>query len=605
MTWNDLNNSTLQGAISGPQAGPQRPQRPRLSTWLRGRHAVTCLLSVGLLYTGLSVAGCSGDPGGTPTPGETPDVSSTPSGPTPTPTAPPPPDADSDGVVDEDDNCVEVANADQKDADKDGVGDACDACPSDKDNDADDDGHCADADNCPDDANANQADSDNDGDGDACDTCPEDSANDADKDGVCGDVDNCPAKSNANQSDSDSDLVGDSCDNCAAVSNGDQANSDGDTQGDLCDAWPTDPNNDSDGDGISGDVDNCPNAANTNQMDRDEDGVGDACDPCPNNNPDDNSDGSCGPVSPTPSDTADFFIYGTYPDEGYQKVPLQPSGRIYFSTNYTGDPAQVKVRLVSQNGEGSDLAVTIVNDEARFYPSLQANTDYCILTSVGYQSSVNGRWPLEHAACFTTRQPCGTPIDIGFETEVQKLGSSPGVVNALNTSIQYYGNDYPVALVMVDTLRTATFPLNSMEVVLGAYETVNTQNQLRKDGYTSTFEGCKISSSGGFTCSGPNAIFPLYLDSYGINLYVNDAVMTGTVQTTGNITTITEFTLSGIVTEDNIYRIESETGVTGIAALIRLDVDTDGDRTNDAATFEVTTQPQPLTMIDTECTAIP
>ncbi len=64
------------------------------------------------------------------------------------PAAEAPPDADADGVVDEQDNCVNVANANQADADGDGVGDACDNCDL---------------------ANADQADSDGDGVGDECD----------------------------------------------------------------------------------------------------------------------------------------------------------------------------------------------------------------------------------------------------------------------------------------------------------------------------------------------------------------------------------------------------------------------------------------------------
>ena len=39
-------------------------------------------------------------------------------------------DMDSDGVADEDDNCPEVANADQENGDADTLGDACDNCPA-------------------------------------------------------------------------------------------------------------------------------------------------------------------------------------------------------------------------------------------------------------------------------------------------------------------------------------------------------------------------------------------------------------------------------------------------------------------------------------------
>jgi len=48
-----------------------------------------------------------------------------------------PPDEDDDGVLDEDDNCPDVPNANQADADNDGLGDACDDNP---DSDLDDDG---------------------------------------------------------------------------------------------------------------------------------------------------------------------------------------------------------------------------------------------------------------------------------------------------------------------------------------------------------------------------------------------------------------------------------------------------------------------------------
>ncbi|MFM7202210.1 MAG: thrombospondin type 3 repeat-containing protein [Myxococcota bacterium] len=566
-------------------------------SWLSLR---TC---VPLVALSALIAGCSGEPGeDTPTASPTPVVDPTPTqAPEVTPTLAP--DADGDGVADAQDNCVDDKNTDQKDADDDGAGDACDACPNDAEDDADGDGVCGDVDVCPDNRDPNQLDADDDGDGDACDTCPNDASNDADKDGVCGDVDVCPNKSDAEQKDTDSDGVGDACDNCADVDNADQADSDKDGAGDVCDACMLDASNDADGDGFCANVDNCPNKANPNQMDRDQDTVGDECDPCPNDNPDNNADGECGDPAPDAADNADFFIYGSFPDEGYQKVQLSPTGRIYFSKDYSGDSAAVHVTIVDQYSNMLEPPVTIRNDEALFYPSLQANTDYCLLAEVDYQSNINGRWPLRHVACFTTRQPCGTPINIGYETEVVKLGSSPGVVSALNASIQQYGNDYPVALVFVDTLRTAAFPLSGVEVVLGAYKTTNGVNELRPEGYTSTFESCSVSSSGAFNCSGPSAIFPLYIGTTGVNLYVSDANMTSTTSSSGNIQTMTNFILKGYVTEDNVKRIESETGITGISNLINYDLNIDDDRQNEAATFEVKTKPQPLVMTNAECAA--
>ncbi len=87
-------------------------------------------------------------------------------------------DDDNDGVLDVDDNCPLIGNANQLDTNNDGEGDVCD-------DDDDGDGILDVNDNCPLTPNTNQADSDNDGIGDVCDM-------DADNDGVPNDLDTCP-----------------------------------------------------------------------------------------------------------------------------------------------------------------------------------------------------------------------------------------------------------------------------------------------------------------------------------------------------------------------------------------------------------------------------
>lgn len=73
-----------------------------------------------------------------------------------------PPDEDNDGVINTEDNCIDVPNPDQEDLNRNGKGDACD--------DFDTDGVINARDNCIDVPNSRQIDTDGDGVGDKCDT---------------------------------------------------------------------------------------------------------------------------------------------------------------------------------------------------------------------------------------------------------------------------------------------------------------------------------------------------------------------------------------------------------------------------------------------------
>lgn len=179
-------------------------------------------------------------------------------------------DADRDLIADADDNCKDIANANQANHDTDEHGDACD--------DDDDGDSVADAaDNCPINPNAEQLDTDADNAGDACD-------HDDDNDNKFDDVDNCILIPNPDQANLDNDALGDVCDDdddqdtiedtkdvCPRTPDVEQLDQDQDGIGDACDS-------DDDNDTVIDDADNCPFTPNVDQGDVDGNGVGNACD---------------------------------------------------------------------------------------------------------------------------------------------------------------------------------------------------------------------------------------------------------------------------------------------------------------------------------------
>ena len=362
------------------------------------------------------------------------------------------------------------------------------------------------------------------------------------------------------------------------------------------------PTTDQDGDGVPDGMDNCPYDHNPNQSDVDRDGVGDACDRCPWDNPDDpDNDGFCGAATPTPEPS--FQILGTSPDDGFQAVATVLAAKIYFTDTYTGTADKIHVTIESQDGHVQQPPVTPAGDEATFFPQLAPDTDYCMTVEIDEQASVPAKWPLVHTACFTTRVPCGVPIDVGHDATVTRLGGNDLALTVLNAMLQRYSNDYPIVLLLEDRHRSDTFPVQSLSTAMGGwtYQANIEEKVLFPEGYSATLPACNIASDGRLTCTGTYATIPFQSQGVALHLYLNIPALSGILETSGDIQTMSTFTLTGAVTPENIERMEQELNVQGVSEVLELDVDLDGDGTPDAASMEVRSHPRAIDILDAAC----
>ncbi len=311
------------------------------------------------------------------------------------------------------------------------------------------------------------------------------------------------------------------------------------------------------------------------------------------------------PPTPTPKPDIPLplTINSSTPGNGAMAVPRTTSYTIVFNENLTGDYHSIQVTLSGPGIEGGsvELSDPTLSDDLKSLtyagPILSEDSDYTLDVVYPEDPSQDPQpeaWPIEHHSTFSTTFPCGVGFNITAQNvQIVKLGSNEQLVDTLNNILSSAALD-PVDLLFVDVLTGAEFPVDPFKIVSAlVYPAGGGTYELDDDyGFSVGMEGCSLSTDGLFECGPDSFVFPIPLtDDTALNLYLSDATLSATVIDSGNINDMNEFDLKGIITENDIERILEEANLSGLSDAITLDLDTNGDGINDAATAEATSNP--------------
>ena len=319
--------------------------------------------------------------------------------------------------------------------------------------------------------------------------------------------------------------------------------------------------------------------------------------------------------SPEPTEAAPavrtLIITGTVPSDGAMAIPRFPSVQVTFSDPLpAGAAASISARVVS--GEVSiPLFVDTDTDEegdasVAFLPTvpLDADADYALEVDVEALEGPGGEavsGPLSWRSAFSTRVPCGVAFDIAKDIHINALGGNDRLVRVLQETLDKTGLA-PIALQLVDVFTPQTFPVSDVRLVAGlprlsgglyvpdpAY------------GFPVSVNGCTIEADAARGCDGDRGwmscdestfVFPIPItDTTIIYLVISHAQLSACASQSGSFTDLTDFTVEGVITQEDLLAALEAAGVEGVADYVVLDADVDGDGVLDAAHASASSDP--------------
>jgi hypothetical protein len=322
---------------------------------------------------------------------------------------------------------------------------------------------------------------------------------------------------------------------------------------------------------------------------------------------DDDASGSGDDDSPW-EQTTGFYVSGSFPQDGALGVPQDLFVQFFFSEPFAGDVADFSATLTGTFTQTVQPLVNPVLGEDQMSVGYAVSLwpedrTYTLHLEVKESPYVDARWPLSYDATFKTSIYCGQTFDIFRDLAFVSLGANEDTASQLNALLALRDPAWTTGMILEGIPQNIDFPVTSFDAGIAGLEQVVEDSDIyglnHATGVTSQIKGMSIDRSGAMEGSADRAVFPLQLNSSStVYVYLYGVELAATVQSSGNLTEMRDFLLSGVMLGNDVFNLLNQFGIDPEQLQLALDVDTDGDGFPDSATVKLESDPVMVELVD-------
>ncbi len=305
----------------------------------------------------------------------------------------------------------------------------------------------------------------------------------------------------------------------------------------------------------------------------------------------------------TASQLADLplAVVDSFPADGVDGIGHRIQPYVLFTRPLTADEegalgAGQILRL--DNGATVSALVDLDSDGMGLYlrpDDLRRDRDYRLdFTPPGEARDV----PLSHV--FSTDHPAGAAFNMSTGLKVDQFGRSAAQAQSLTDT--FVPGVYPLWVMQIAGLPAQIDAPTRVDIVFAPARIDDDPGPAhflkREYGYVGRFVDVTVSEDGSFSHAQEGVFLPLWSADDVLLMYLEDVTLSGRV-IPGDPARVSEMTLTGVIGTRWLLSLASQGGPWRNAIRsLRPDIDTNGNGIEDAATFTLSSSPQPIELDD-------